>query len=125
MRCWIWARMAGAVQNGRWSTASSITTHRRAGPGGVQDLLALHAQFNEPGGGGGLGWELGIEVEGVVVDLCGVRGEVAGMDEAAGEFEDDVQRLVGQVVQGDVVFVDAEEVGELPGGHARVVLAAA
>ncbi|MFE7425680.1 hypothetical protein [Streptomyces sp. NPDC057545] len=45
--------------------------------------------------------------------------------EAAGEFEDDVQGLVGQVVQGDVVFVDAEEVGEFPGGHARIVLAAA
>ncbi|MFF1423100.1 hypothetical protein [Streptomyces sp. NPDC058280] len=78
------------------------------------------------GAGGGLGRELGVEVEGVVVDLCGVGGEVAGVEvEAAGEFEDDVQGLVGQVVQGDVVFVDAEEVGELPRGHARVVLAAA
>ncbi|MGW7639714.1 hypothetical protein [Streptomyces decoyicus] len=67
-----------------------------------------------------------VSVPGAVVDLGGVRGEVAGVEaEATGEFEDDVQRLVGQVVQGDVVLVDAEEVRELPCGHARVVLAAA
>ncbi|GKQ40266.1 hypothetical protein ALMP_67920 [Streptomyces sp. A012304] len=45
----------------------------------------------------------------MVVDLGGVRSEVCGVEvEAAGEFEDDVQRLVGLVVQGDVVFVDTE-----------------
>lgn len=45
--------------------------------------------------------------------------------QAPGEFEDDVQWLVGQGVHGDGVLVDAEEIGELPRGQARVVQAAA
>lgn len=77
-------------------------------------------------GAGVLGWVLGVGVAGQLVDGLGVRGEVGGVQvQAAGEFEDDVQGLVGQRVHGDGALVDAEEVGELPRGEARVVQAAA
>ncbi|WPW32712.1 hypothetical protein P6B95_38630 [Streptomyces atratus] len=71
----------------------------------------------------GASWSAPVEdlaVAGQLEEVVGAGHQVGGVHiEAAGEFEQDADGQVGEFVEVDLVLVDAEEVGELPAGHAR------